>query len=165
MVYIIAKLIKKAFKRIDKIKEAKDLEDMWTTLMLTPLDYSKIAINDDVTRNIMSKIEFKHGGPEYDAKYPEGIPTSMQVHTKTGQVFDSGLVMFPDGHARCKDVYLNKVLSYKFNRLSSYALQTDDMKNFLVGLANIDVMSNEELIDIYDCNIQFTELGIDDDPK
>jgi hypothetical protein len=32
----------------------------------------------------MSKIEFSHGGVEYDSKYPEGIPTSMQVFTKSG---------------------------------------------------------------------------------
>lgn len=165
MVYIIATLLKKAFQRIDKIKEAKDLEDLWTTLMLTPLNYSKLAINDEVTRTIMSKIEFQHGGPDYDSKYPEGIPTSMQVLTKTGQTLDSGLVMFPGGHARCKDVYLEKVLRYKFNRLSMLALQKDDMKDFLIGLANIGEMSNEELVDIYDCNIQFSEVGIDDDPK
>lgn len=165
MVYIIATLLKKAFTRIDKIKEAKDLEDLWTTLMLTPLNYSKLAINDEVTRSIMNKIEFQHGGVDYDSKYPEGIPTSMQVHTKTGQILDSGLVMFPGGHARCRDVYLEKVLRYKFNRLSTLALQKDDMKDFLIGLANVGEMSNEELVDIYDCNIQFSEIGIDDDPK
>jgi hypothetical protein len=42
------------------------LEDLWKTLMLTPLDYDKVALNDQVTRTLMSKIEFVHGGEEYD---------------------------------------------------------------------------------------------------
>lgn len=29
MVYIIATLIRKAFKKLDKVKEAKDLEELW----------------------------------------------------------------------------------------------------------------------------------------
>ena len=101
MVYIIATLLRKAFRKVDQIKEAKDLEDMWKTLMLTPLDYGKEALHDEVTKKIMSKIDFQHGGPEYDSKYPEGIPTSLELKTTTGKLLDSGLVMFPGGHARC----------------------------------------------------------------
>ena len=42
MVYIIATLLRKCFKKADAIKEAaKDLEDLWKALMLTPLDYGK----------------------------------------------------------------------------------------------------------------------------
>ena len=113
----------------------------------------------------MSKIEFSHGGVEYDSKYPEGIPTSMQIHTKSGQVLDSGLVMFPGGHARCNDVFLEKVLRYKFNKLADFAMAKEDMKDFLINLANVNEMSNEELVDVYDCNLTFTEIGIDDDIK
>ena len=29
MVFIIATLIRKAFKKIDKVKEAKDIEELW----------------------------------------------------------------------------------------------------------------------------------------
>jgi 2-methylcitrate dehydratase len=52
--------------------------------MLNPLNYSQLAIHDEVTRSLMSKIEFEHGGPDYDSKYPEGIPTSVQIQTKSG---------------------------------------------------------------------------------
>lgn len=45
--------------------------------MLTPNDYGKNALYDETTRKIMEKIEFIHGGVEYDTKYPEGIPTSV----------------------------------------------------------------------------------------
>lgn len=48
----------------------------------------------------MEKISFTHGGEEYDSKYPEGIPTSIRITTSDGKVLDSGLVMFPAGHAR-----------------------------------------------------------------
>jgi len=40
----------------------------------------------------MSKIEIVHGGESYDELYPEGIPTSIQVVTKQGKTFDSGMI-------------------------------------------------------------------------
>ena len=165
MVYIIATVLRKAFKKMDSVKEARDMEELWQTLMLNPLNYSQLAIHDEVTRSLMSKIEFEHGGPEYDSKYPEGIPTSVQIQTKSGQLLDSGLVMFPGGHARCKDVFLEKVLRYKFNKLADFALAKEDLKDFLVGLANVGEMANEELVDLYDCNITFSEVGIDEEIK
>lgn len=27
----------------------------------------------------MAKIQFEHGGAEYDEKYPQGIPTSVEI--------------------------------------------------------------------------------------
>ena len=46
----------------------------------------------------MTKIEFEHGGKEYDSQYPKGIPTSITIQTNKGS-FDSGLVLFPGGHS------------------------------------------------------------------
>lgn len=48
----------------------------------------------------MDKTVFTHGGKEYDDRYPEGIPTSVKITLKNGDVLDSSLVMFPSGHAR-----------------------------------------------------------------
>ena len=45
----------------------------------------------------MELISFAHGDAEYDDKYPDGIPTSIEITTHTGEVFDSGLVMYPSG--------------------------------------------------------------------
>ena len=59
--------------------EAKDIDEMWKTLMLSPLDYGKDAVFSDTTKKIMSKIDFIHGGVEYDEKYPEGIPTNIHI--------------------------------------------------------------------------------------
>lgn len=41
MAYIIATLMRKAFEKYDQVQETKDIDDMWKTLMLTPLDYGK----------------------------------------------------------------------------------------------------------------------------
>lgn len=165
MVYIISTLIRKAFEKVDLIKEDRDFEELWKTLMLTPLDYSKSAIFDETTRKIMSKIDFQHGGSEYDSKYPEGIPTSMEVRTTDGKVLDSGLVMFPGGHARCKDISANEVLQHKFKILGKLALEKQENIRFKVQLDNIGEMSNEELQEIYDCNIKFHDEPIDEIPN
>ena len=119
MVYIVATLLRKAFDKMDQVKDAKDVDDMWKTLMLTPLDYSKSAITNETTRKFMDKIDFAHGGVDYDNKYPEGIPTSVEIRLKTGKIFDSGLVMFPGGHSRNDTVSLNEVLKHKFKLLGN----------------------------------------------
>lgn len=123
MVYIISTLLRKAFEKAEKVRETKDLEDLWKTLMLEPLDYGKKAINDETTKKLMQKIEFIHGGIEYDSKYPEGIPTSMQITTTGGKTLDSGLVMFPGGHARNVTVALKEVMQHKFKLLGKLALE------------------------------------------
>jgi 2-methylcitrate dehydratase len=84
MVYIIATLLRKAFHRFDRVVEHQaDPDELWKTVMLTPLDYNHHALFDETTRALMDKIVFEHGGPEYDSKYPEGIPTSVAIKTKT----------------------------------------------------------------------------------
>ena len=48
----------------------------------------------------MEQIEFRHGGPEFDASYPDGIPTTLEIEHATLGTLSSGLVMYPEGHAR-----------------------------------------------------------------
>jgi 2-methylcitrate dehydratase len=162
MVYIISTLIRKAFDKADAINNSKDFEDLWKALMLTPKDYGKDAIFNETTRKIMEKIEFTHGGVEYDSKYPEGIPTSMELKTSAGKVLDSGLVMFPGGHARCENISAKQVLQHKFVLLGKLGLEKHELQRFMINLANIGEMTNEDLQDIYDCNIKFAEEPIDD---
>jgi 2-methylcitrate dehydratase len=66
MVYIISNVIRKALSRYEKIIENTDDDELWKLLMLSPLDYSYQALNNPITRKIMEKIEFAHGGEEYD---------------------------------------------------------------------------------------------------
>lgn len=56
-----------------------------------------------MTKDLMGKIELVHGGKMYDDKYPDGIPTTINIQTKVNENFDSGLVMYPSGHARNLD--------------------------------------------------------------
>ena len=58
MVYIISRLIKKAFKNYEVIQKDYELDSLWKTLMLTPYDYDNRAIFDPITRKIMEKITF-----------------------------------------------------------------------------------------------------------
>jgi 2-methylcitrate dehydratase len=162
MVYIIASILRKAFTKHDKILEShKDVDELWKLLMLTPLDYSYGALKNETTRKFMDKIEFAHGGPDYDSKFPEGIPTSVEVQTKSGQVFDSGLVMFPGGHSRDTTVALHEVLQHKFKLLGNMALDKQELIRFKVQLENIGEMTNEDLDDLYDCNLKFSDESID----
>lgn len=163
MVYIIATILRKALEKHDKIIEEHDLENLWKRLMLTPYDYSAEAIVNPVTKKLMEKIEFQHGGKDYDDKYPEGIPTSISIKTKaTENAYDSGLIMFPGGHSKNDTVSLYEIMQHKFSLLGKIALKKADFVNFKTKLENIDSMTNEELQDIYDCNIQITDAPIDD---
>ena len=91
MVYIVSTLLRKALETG---------QPTWWELMLTPDDYRERAIHHPLTRKLMERVRFVHGGPEYDRRYPEGIPTSVVIRDAKGTSFDSGLVMFPAGHAR-----------------------------------------------------------------
>lgn len=66
MVYIISSLLRKALNKYEKVIDETDIDELWKLLMLTPLDYSKEALFNETTRALMSKIEFAHGGVEYD---------------------------------------------------------------------------------------------------
>jgi hypothetical protein len=46
----------------------------------------------------------------------------VELKLKNGGIFDSGMVMFPGGHARNDDVPLNEVLQHKFKMLAKIAL-------------------------------------------
>jgi 2-methylcitrate dehydratase PrpD len=63
--------------------------------MLTPLDFTKKALIDEVTCNFMEKIEVLPGGPNYDKHYPEGFPTNVIIYLSDGTRFSSGVTKFP----------------------------------------------------------------------
>ncbi|MCA3004005.1 MAG: MmgE/PrpD family protein [Phycisphaerales bacterium] len=139
MVYIIATLLRKAL-------QARSTD--WAELMLGPYDYNDAAIHDPLTRKLMAKIQFKHGGQEYDAKYPEGIPTSMVITDDTGGVKDSGLVMFPTGHARNTTANLKALLNHKFHLLGSLA--TDQPAALVKRFDGLQHKSAEEIASLHD---------------
>lgn len=119
MVYIIASLLKKAIQ---------SRQTDWESLMLLPADYDDAALGNALTRSLMQKIRFRHGGPEYDARYPDGIPTSVTIHHQQLSAVTSGLVMYPLGHARNHQPQLERVLDVKFRRLAA------------LGVADVDAL-------------------------
>ena len=84
MVYIFSTMLRKAFEKYDHLKEEHDIDSLWKYLMLSPYDYSGDALYNEQTRSLMEKITFEHGGPKFDAGYPEGIPTEIQITTADG---------------------------------------------------------------------------------
>jgi len=162
MVYIISTILRKALESRDSLDPSSNIKEYWKTLMLTPDDYSKKAIYNDVTRALMDKIEFLHGGEKYDSKYPEGIPSSVEIQTPDSKKHDSGFIMFPGGHARNTDTDLKDVLSHKFKLLGNLSMAEKDFAKLLTKLENIDKASNDDLKSIYECNIKFHEKSIDE---
>jgi 2-methylcitrate dehydratase len=139
MLYIIATLLRKAFEQ----RQAG-----WQELMLVPADYDDAALFHPLTRRLMEKIEFTHGGPEYDAHYPDGIPTSLEIeHAALGQLA-GGLVMYPEGHARNTSGRLEKLLRYKFEKLASLGVQ--DVAGLYERFSRIAVKTSAEIRALYD---------------
>ena len=151
MVYIVSTLLRKA---IDQAKAkgtgrlAEDNDDLWKQLILTPNDYDGEAIHHPTTRALMETIQFAHGGEEYDRRYPDGIPTSLEITTDAGDVLDSGLVMYPAGHARNTTADLDGILRNKFKVLGALAMTDPDP--IIDRFSRIHELSAEELATIND---------------
>lgn len=85
----------------------------------------------------MQKVEFEHGGPTYDSKYPEGIPTSVKLTLKNGKELDSKLVMFPVGHARYEGEGFEDLLDYKFTELGKMGLSKKNLASAIEDLSDL----------------------------
>jgi len=154
MVYIVATLLKKAIAIGSSL--SSDGDEAWKQLILTPSDYSRTSISSQETRQLMSLIEFAHGGKEYDDKYPEGIPTSVVFTDNDGKQYDSGLVMFPAGHASNTTAKLDDILHNKFAKLGELAV--DDVEGVIKSLSNLESKSSKEIDKLYNIDIQFAAL-------
>ncbi|MCA9299867.1 MAG: MmgE/PrpD family protein [Phycisphaerales bacterium] len=143
MVYIVATLLRKALE-----KKAVS----WTDLMLEPADYADDAIANPETTRLMDLIEFEHGGAEYDRRYPDGIPTSVVITDGSGRTYDSGLVMYPGGHARNAmgetPVDLEAILHHKFRLLGGLAFA--DPEPIIARLSDIGAKSASDIATIND---------------
>ncbi len=154
MLYIVSTLLRKAIEW----REACGAEgspttsdEWWKAIMLAPHDYSAEAIDDPMTREIMRKINFQHGGAEYDRRYPDGIPTSIVVSARGAGTLDSGLVMYPSGHARNTTADLPGILDAKFRLLGRLACEKP--KRFVRQLGEIESASAKDMGSIYDLDL------------
>ncbi len=158
MVYIVSTLLRKAIEAAKLDAKAGSAGDglgdndaAWKRLFLAPADYGRDAIVNKETRALMAKIKFDHGGPDYDAKYPDGIPTSVVIETTDGQKLDSGLVMYPAGHARNTTADLKGILANKFDQLGKLAM--DDPKPLVDRLNRLGALEPAELLGLYNVQI------------
>merc|ERR1712137_1299947 len=147
MAFIVSRILVKALKA-GKVPSTMDAA--WMDLMLSPYDYGKDALYDPETRAMMAKISFSHGGPEYDARYPDGIPTSMDITLTSGEKISSGFLMYPPGHARNTSADLKGILDHKNTMLGDIVFADRGMADdFVNKLHSIGSMSAEELVDIH----------------
>ncbi len=151
MVFIVARALRKAFDAAAGEGFPPDADGAWERLMLEPADYAREAIFDERTRAIMKTIAVQHGGPEYDRRYPDGIPTSIVIRTASGQTHDSGLVMYPAGHARNTESDLDRLLEHKWRVLA--ALASTDPQRIIGRFQSIGRLSATQLASLYDFEI------------
>lgn len=148
MAFIVSRILKRAF---DAGKVPSTMDSAWMEMMLSPYDYGVDALYEADTRDIMSKITFSHGGPEYDAKYPDGIPTSIDITLKSGKVISSGLVMYPSGHARNTSADLKQILAFKNRMLGDLVFQNRAEVDAFVGrLQSMKSLPAAEVANVYD---------------
>jgi len=157
MAYIVATLLRKALEHKAKHKKLPTgggaHDEVWKALMLSPYDYKvdETAIFHPVTRALMKKIRFEHGGPDYDRKYPDGIPTSIVIATGEGSKHDTDLIMYPAGHARNATANLKDILATKFKLLGDLALA--NAGPVIERFNNLASLSAKELSSLYDFEI------------
>jgi 2-methylcitrate dehydratase len=143
MVYIIATLLRKAIEQ----RRAG-----WRELMLMPDDYDDASLFHPLTRSLIERIEFRHGGADYDAKYPDGIPTTLEIEHGELGVLSSGLVMYPEGHARNRSGNLDALLEHKFRALA--ALGVADVESLYRRFTHLAGKSAAEIAALYDFEIR-----------
>lgn len=153
MVYIVGTLLRKVVESKVRSQESgvRKGVDFWRDLMLVPADYDDAALLHPLTRAFMDKIEFVQGGPEYDDKYPDGIPTTVEIdHRGLGRL-SSRLVMYPEGHARNASGNLPALLSHKFRALAGLGVR--DVEGLLLRFSGLGKKSAAELRTLYDFEI------------
>lgn len=156
MLYLVCTMLRKALELRPNTKGPLS----WKELMLVPHDFTDKALHDPLTRRLMDKMSFEHGGTEYDAKYPDGIPTSMVLTDDEGEVHDSGFIMYPGGHARNHlapagyRANLKDILSHKFETLGRLA--SDDPKSIVSRISSLEKKSATDVADLYGFTIKFS---------
>jgi 2-methylcitrate dehydratase len=151
MLYLVCTMLRKALELHSASKKALG----WKELMLLPHDFDPRALKDPLTRSLMEKMSFEWGGSEYDSKYPDGIPTSMLITDDEGTSFDSGLVMYPGGHARNHlgpdRVDLKEVLRHKFEKLGSIAFESP--KAVIDQISDLGKKKASHIASLYDFDL------------
>ena len=91
--YQIARMLSKTEYLKGGVK--RTFQDYYSRLALGPLDFSKQAISDEFTRELMRKIDVINGRRAYNKHFPEGIPSNINIYFRDGKKFSSGMTKFP----------------------------------------------------------------------
>ena len=114
----------------------------------------------------MKLTEFAHGGKEYDDKYPEGIPTRIEIELADGRKLDSQFIMFPSGHSKNQSANLQSILDNKFKVLGQLAFgEGPKLNNYISHLNSIQKLSNNDLQLIYSEPITLRTVPVDFIPE
>ncbi|NBW87562.1 MAG: hypothetical protein EBR23_12270, partial [Planctomycetia bacterium] len=128
----------------------------WESLMLLPDDYADAAIRDPRAADLIGRIEIAHGGPDYDARYPDGIPTSVEIEHATLGMLAGGLVQHPLGHARSDAGRTAALVDLKFDRLVAGAVDDPQRLRERMHLAG---RGPEEIAELYAFPIHGVDPG------
>ena len=83
---------------------------------------------------------------------PDGIPTTLEIQTRDPGTLSSGLVMYPEGHARNTSGNLTELLAHKFRRLAGLGI--DDPREYVEQFGNLRELSANQLAGIYDVTLR-----------
>ena len=119
--------------------------------MLMPEDYSDAALKHPLTRRLMDLMQLRHGGKSFDDHYPDGIPTTLAIDHATLGHLSSGLIMYPEGHARANTGKLDELLAYKFRALAGSAVS--DAEALERRFTNLEEKPPDEITSLYDFEI------------
>lgn len=146
MIFIVSRLLRKAIAQRETL-DFSSVESLWQGLMLMPEDYDEAALSDSLTRSLMTKVEVRYGGPDYDAQYPLGLPTRVQVDD-----FDSGLLLFPPGHCRCTNYEWAAILKRKLALMAEVSV--NNPTHIVEELSRVAELTPEELQDVYTASLK-----------
>jgi 2-methylcitrate dehydratase len=135
--YILARVL---------LKASEGVRAGWDTLMLLPDDYDDSALADPRVHGLIDRMRIVHGGPSFDALYPDGIPTEVTIRHATLGSVSSGLVRYPLGHARSDATETARLVDLKFDRLAAHGVDDPADLRKRIGLAG---RSSREMADLY----------------
>jgi 2-methylcitrate dehydratase len=120
----------------------------WKDLMLLPHDFDRRRATIRSPAHSWKRSTFEHGGAEYDAKYPDGIPTSVVITDRRRQRLRLGLVMYPGGHARNTSADLKGLLAHKFTLMGR--LVSDNPEPIIARYSRLEAKSAGDIQSIND---------------
>lgn len=113
-----------------------------------------------IVRFLMDLISFEHGGDDFDRFYPEGIPTQVKIdfadENGENKHLDSGMILYPLGHARNDSAHLEEILMQKFIKMGALGLDSS-INKFAQRLKDIEAATPDDIFAIYDVDLAVQE--------